>query len=140
MMLSLQTVEQNVEILPSKTYSLLTPSPVDKQRHERFGQKFLVHVSKTNTMEPYLAEFEAPKSTRSVAAQIAHEADSLECRVEAVEYILRYPQFENLFDFLESTLKAVYFQDLTSLLIKEETSLRERQSQFTIIFVSGTRY
>merc|ERR1712225_216085 len=111
----------------------------DKRRHEQFGQKFLVHVSRTNTMELYFTEFEARES---IAAKITHEADSLECRIQAVIYILRYPQFEKLLEFLEPLPKAVYFQDLANLLFKEETLLREKQSpekqpRLTIIFVIG---
>ncbi|KAH8593812.1 P-loop containing nucleoside triphosphate hydrolase protein [Bisporella sp. PMI_857] len=110
-----------------------------KHRHERFGQKFLVHVSPAGTMNSYFAEFE---SCQSVAAQITHEVDSLECRVQAVEYILKYPQFEKLFEFLEDETDAVYFHNLTNLLSKEEVSLhrkqsRQKQSELTIIFVTG---
>jgi 5'-deoxynucleotidase YfbR-like HD superfamily hydrolase len=86
-------------------------------------------------MEPYFTEFEAGDSD---AARITHEADSLECRIQAVIYILRYPRIEKLLEFLESLPKAVYFQDLTNLLSKEENSLREKQLQLTIIFVIGT--
>jgi hypothetical protein len=91
-------------------------------------------------MKLYFTEFEARES---VAAKITHEADSLECRIQAVIYILRYPQFEKLLEFLEPLPKAVYFQDLTNLLLKEETLLREKQSpekqpRLTIIFVIGT--
>lgn len=124
----------------AKTYPLLISSLADKRRHEQFGQKFLVHVSRTNTMELYFTEFEARES---IAAKITHEADSLECRIQAVIYILRYPQFEKLLEFLEPLPKAVYFQDLANLLFKEETLLREKQSpekqpRLTIIFVIGT--
>lgn len=86
-------------------------------------------------MESYFTEFEAGDSD---AARITHEADSLECRIQAVTYILRYPQFEKLLEFLKSLPKAVYFQDLTNLLLKEENLLREKQLQMTIIFVIGT--
>jgi hypothetical protein len=85
-------------------------------------------------MESYFTEFEAGES---VAAKITHEADSLECRIQAVIYILRYPQFETLFDFLEPLPEALYFQNLTGLLSKEESSLRGTQIQLTIIFVIG---
>ena len=119
----------------SKICSLLTPSLVDKQHHERFGQRFLVHLSQTGEIEAYFEEFEA---CDSAAAQITHEADGLECRVQAVEYILRYPQFKELLQFLEFTPQLVYLQDLTDLLSKEEISLREKQSELTIIFVTGT--
>jgi hypothetical protein len=69
---------------------------------------------------------------------MSHEADNLECRNQAVIYILRYPHFEKLLEFLDSLPKAVYFQDLTNLLSEEENSLREEQLQMTIIFVIGT--
>jgi len=87
-------------------------------------------------MEPYFIEFE---SGESVAAQITHEVDSLDCRVQAFMYILRYPEFEKLFEILKSIPKAAYFQDLTNLLLKKETSLREKlsqekQSRLTIMF------
>lgn len=121
--------------LLAKTYSLLISSLEDKRRHEQFGQRYLVHVSQTNIMDPYFTEFEAGDSD---AARITHEADSLECRIQAVIYILRYPQFKGLFEFLESLPKAVYFQDLTNLLSEEESLLREKQLQMTIIFVIGT--
>ncbi|KAH8591890.1 adenylate kinase-domain-containing protein [Bisporella sp. PMI_857] len=107
---------------------------VDKSCHEQFSQRFLVHASQKSTMELYFMEFEA---CESVAAQITHEADSLECRIQAVMYILRYPEFNKLLEFLESVPIAVYFQDLTNLLSKEEISLREEKPQSTIIFVTG---
>ncbi|CZS92375.1 uncharacterized protein RAG0_02787 [Rhynchosporium agropyri] len=111
----------------------------DKRRHEQLGQKFLVHVSRTNTMGLFFSEFEARESN---AAQIAHEADSLECRIQAVIYISRYPQLKKLLEFLEPLPKTVYFQDLTNLLLEEEIWLREKQSpekqsRLTIIFVIG---
>lgn len=121
--------------LLAKICSLLISLLADKYRHEQFGQRYLVYVSQTNMMQPYFTEFEARDSD---AARITHEADSLECRIQAVIYILRYPQFEKLLEFLESPPKAVYFRDLTNLLSKEENSLREKQLQMTIIFVIGT--
>lgn len=88
-------------------------------------------------MKPYFIEFEAGNSN---AARMAHEADSLECRIQAVIYILRYPHLEKLLEFLEFPPKVVYFQDLTNLLSKEESLLQEKQIQMTIIFVIGTCY
>lgn len=92
--------------LLAKRYSVLILLLAKKYRHEQFGQRYLVHVSRTNMMQPYFIEFEARDSG---AARIAHEADSLECRIQAVIYILKYPQFEKLLEFLESPPKAVYF-------------------------------
>ena len=114
------------------------PSLEDKRLHERFCQEYLAHLSQTSTMGLYFTKFEA---NRSDAAQRAHEADSLECRIQAVGYILRYPQLEKLLDFLKTTPKAVYFKNLTNLLLEEEISLREKRSQeteLTVIYVLGT--
>ncbi|OBT63580.1 hypothetical protein VE03_07020 [Pseudogymnoascus sp. 23342-1-I1] len=109
-------------------------APKDKQLHERFGQKFLAHLSLTDAVESYFKEFE---DCRSIAAQITHEADSLECRIQAVIYILRYPQLKGLLEFLNPQLLPVYFKGLTSLLSHEESSLKDTRPDLTIIFVIG---
>lgn len=106
----------------------------NKQHHERFCQKFLVHICTRSEMGPYFAEFE---NCTTDAAQITHEVDSLECRIQAGIYIRRYPQLrDQLRDFFEPPLQPVYLSDLTSLLLREE--MKETRSDVTIIFVIGT--
>lgn len=107
---------------------------MDKSRHERLAQKYLAHVCLAGTMESLFDEFE---DCNSVAARTTHEADSLDCRIQAVIYISRYPQIGRLFEFLDSPPLAVYFKTLTNLLLIKESSLRGERPQPEIVFVIG---
>ena len=100
-------------------------------------------MSQTDVLEPYFTDFEAPPSDQTVAAEIAHEADSLECRIQVGGYIARHPELEKLLEFLKTTPEAVHLKNLAELLSEEAVLLRARQSQdkqspLTVIFVVGT--